>query len=150
MKELGIIALVCVIASILAVSLTVIIFTSILPHHESYGGSPSGISYIKGVTKSNGYYDISLLIPSVSNVTASERLDNFGINQISQEDLPDLIIHINGTAVDTSNPLRYNLKSCDSLQINLIVPCTNYASGSTINVCLWGDPILWSEPVVLQ
>lgn len=150
MKNLSIIALVCVIVSVLTTSLTIVMFSSILPSHESRGGSLSGISYVKGVTKSNGYYNISLLIPNVSNVTSSERLDNFGINQMSQEDLPDLIIYINGTAVDTSNPLRYNLKSCDSLQVNLMVPCTDYASGSTINVCLWGDPMLFGEPVVLQ
>ena len=148
MKKSNLIALVCVIAAIGAISLSLVTLASI-NRYESNGyvdshSSDSDFPYVQGVTKSNGYYNISL---AFSNVTDPIRLDNILINPNSQENVTDLTIYVNGTTVNTY-PLSY-LHSGDSLQVNLTLPCTEYASGSTISLCVMGDCIGCGEGVVL-
>ena len=75
--------------------------------------------------------------PVNSSLTFSHVVQNFGIDGVAQEYIPNMAIYLNGTAQDVSAPLRYNLGSNDSLEINLILPCTGYPS-ATVNVCEWG------------
>ncbi len=137
MKKSNIIALACIIASIGAISLSLISLAIILPHNESSGYDNSysiDLPVLQSVTKSNGYYNISLGFSSVIN---SERLDNILVNPNSPETATDVTIYVNGTAMNTY-PLSY-LKAGDSLQVNLTLPCTEYAPGSTISLCVMGD-----------
>ena len=150
LKKSKIIALVCIIAAIGAVCSSVVTFAAI-SQHESHGGSyvnshSSDCPCFQGVTKSNGYYNISL---AFSNVTDPERLDNILINPNSQENISDLTFYLNGTAVNAPNPATYNLNSGDSLEVNFTVPCAEFASGSTMSVYVVGDSFGWGTEVVL-
>jgi hypothetical protein len=149
-KKSNIIALVCIIAAIGAVSLSVVSFAAINQnesHGESYGDSHSlDLPHFQGVTKSNEYYNISL---AFSNVTDPERLDNILINPNSQENITDLTFHLNGTTVIPPNPASYNLESGDSLQVNITVPCNEFTSGSTMMIWVMGDHFGWNTGVVL-
>jgi hypothetical protein len=149
-KKSNIIALVCIIAAIGVVSLSVVTFAAI-NQNETRGGSyvnshSSDFPHFQGVTKSNGYYNISL---AFSNVTDPERLDNILINPNSQENITDLTFYLNGTTVNAANPASYNLKSGDSLQVNFTVSSTEFTSGSTMLVYVMGDNFGWNTGVVL-
>jgi hypothetical protein len=130
-----------------AFSLSIVSLAFIFPHRESNGfgdSHSSDLPYVQGVTKSNGYYNISL---AFSNITDPVRLDNILINPNSQKDITNLTIYLNGTTVNTY-PLR-QMQSGDSLQISLKLPCNEYASGSTIYLYVMGDCIGCGEEVVL-
>jgi hypothetical protein len=144
-KKSPFIALICI---IVAIGLSFLTLASI-NRNESYGhgdSHSSDLPYLQGVTKSNGYYNISL---AFSNVADPVRIDNILINPQSQESITDTIFYLNGTTVDAADPVRCNLKSGDSLQINLTLPCTKHASGSTITLCVIGNPIGYNTEVVL-
>jgi hypothetical protein len=146
-KKSNLIVLACVIASIGALSLSIVSLASILPRQEysGYGDSHSSdLPYLQGVTKSYGYYNISL---AFSNVTDSERLDNILVNPNSPETVTDLTIYVNGT-IANKYPFSY-LQSGDSLQVNLTLLCTAYASGSTLYLCVMGDTFGCGREVVL-
>lgn len=149
MEKSNIIALVCIIASIGAISLSLVSFAGILPRNEANGyvdSHSSDLPHFQGVTKSNGYYNISL---AFSNVTDPERLDNILINPNSPEDITDLTFYLNGTTVNAPDPASYSLKSGDSLQVNFTFPCTEFTSGSTVLVYVMGDHFGWGTGVVL-
>lgn len=76
-------------------------------------------------------------------------MDNIIINPNSQENITDLTFYLNGTTVKAPDPASYNLKSGDSLQVNLTVPRTEFTSGSTIVICVMGDHFGWNKGVVL-
>ena len=119
----------CIIMAIGTTSLLVATLGEI-KRYESSGyvdSHPSDLPYIQGVTKSNGYYNISLAFSDVSDLI---RLDNILVNPNSQEDTTDPTIYVNGTAVNTY-PLS-SLQSGDSLQVNLTLPCNEHASGIII------------------
>ncbi len=99
-----------------------------------------------GVTKNNGYYNISL---AFTNVTDSETLDNILINPQSSKTVTDSTFYLNGTAINQQDPVGCNLKSGDSLQINLTLPCTDFPSGSTITLEVMGNCFGCSKAVVL-
>jgi hypothetical protein len=148
-KKSKLIALVCIIAAIGAICSSVVTF-AVFGQHESQVGSSvnrsSDYPVFQGVTKSNGYYNISL---AFSNVYDPERLDNIVINPNSQENITGLTFYLNGTAVAPPNPASYSLKSGDSLQVNFTVPCSEFASGSTMLVYVVGDSFGWNTEVVL-
>jgi hypothetical protein len=149
MKKSKMLASVCIIAAIGAVCSSVVTFAALSQHESQVGSSvnrSSDYPYFQGVTKSNGYYNISL---AFSKVYDSERLDNIIINPNSQENITGLTFYLNGTAVVAPNPASYNLKSGDSLQVNFTVPCSEFASGSTMLVNVVGDSFGWNTEVVL-
>jgi hypothetical protein len=111
---------------------------------NGYGDSHSSdIPIIQGVTKSNGYYNISL---AFSNVADPIRLDNILIDPNTQEKFTPTF-YVNGTAVSTY-PLGL-LKRGDSLQVNLTVPCSECASKSSLYLCVMGDTIGCGREVML-
>lgn len=128
------------------------------------GVPPINTDYIQSVVKSNGDYNISILYPSglntsetypylkPGNTTGFNIVENYGLNGVAQEEIPDLAIYINGTAQNVSAPLRFYLAFNNSLHVNLIVPCTSYAAGSTMNVCTWGGANgegMWGQSIKL-
>lgn len=135
MKKLNNAAWVCVIVAVVAVSLSVVAFGGINCCESSGYVDPhsSVIPSVQGVTKSNGYYNISL---AFSNVSDPVRLDNILINPHSSGDAPNSTIYVNGTAVNTY-PLS-SLNSGDSLQVNLTIPTAGYDS-RTVYLCIMGD-----------
>ena len=142
-------ALVCIIAAIGAVCSSVVTFAALSQHEYHVGSSvnrSSDYPVFQGATKGNGYYNISLAFSDVYN---SERLDNILINPNSQENVTGLTFYLNGTAVAPPNPPSYDLKSGDSLQVNFAVPCSEFASGSTMLVYVVGDSFGWNTQVVL-
>jgi hypothetical protein len=141
--------IVCILVSIAAFGLTLVSLACILNRHESYGqgdSHSSDLPYVQGVTKSNGYYNISL---AFSKVADPIRLDNILVNPHSEEPIKDLTFYLNGTAVNVEDPARYSLKSGDSLQVNLTLPCTEFAAGSAVYLCVMGDSIGCGLEVVL-
>ena len=150
MKDLAVkgsrlIAFVCFAAAICFVSLSVLTL-DILNRHESSGyvdSRSSDFPIVQDVTKSNGYYNISL---EFSNVANPIRLDNVLINPNSQEDF-NPTIYVNGTIVKTY-PLS-SLKSGDSVQVNLTLPCSECASKSSLYLCVMGDSFGCGKEVTL-
>jgi hypothetical protein len=62
------------------------------------------------------------------------------INPNSDDAVAGLKGYINGTAVNGENPVFSSLiNKGDSLQVNLLIPCTDFSSGTTINVQVLGD-----------
>ena len=155
MKRSKFIALICVVVAISAVaaSLTVadVINPAIHPAIRTEGTPPLEINNVQSITKSNGYYNISVAIPnnSANKTYVYHMVGNLGINQVAQEDIPGLAMYMNGTAITVSAPIRYDLKAGDTAQINMLVPCSLYRSGTTINVVWWGSPEMWGEPIQL-
>lgn len=148
MKRWKIIAM-YIFVSIGAFSLTIVSLGYILPRHVSYGQGDShsaDLPLVQEVTRNNGYYNISL---AFSNVTDPIRLDNILVNPNSDENIKDLTFYLNGTALNAGDPARCNLKSGDSLQVNLTLPCTECASGSKLYLCVIADCIGCGEEIVL-
>ena len=138
-------ALVLVIAATCLLSLTAASLC-ILGRSELNGAAGSNYSdffIVQGVTKSNGYYNISL---AFQNVTDPIRLDNILINPNSQEDFHPTI-YVNGT-IARAYPLG-SLKSGDSLQVNLTLPCSECASKSSLYLCVMGDSFGCGKEVTL-
>jgi hypothetical protein len=109
----------------------------------------SGFTFLRftvysDVTKNSEYYNISL---AFSKVADPIRLDNILVNPNSREDVAKPTICINGTIVSTY-PLGF-LQSGDSLQVNLFLPCTDYASGSSLHLWVTGDCFGCGKEVVL-
>jgi hypothetical protein len=151
LRKLAKIALACFLVLIETFGFT-LVFGIVLSSRYESGGIPdphandSVLPKLQGVTKSNGYYNISL---AFTNVTYRERLDNILVNPNSPEDVTGLIAYLNGTALDAGAPITRFLESGDSLQINLTLPCTEFASGSEIYLCVMGDHFGCGESVVL-
>jgi hypothetical protein len=101
---------------------------------------------LQGVTKNDNYYNVSLLF---SNQAYNQTLNNILINPNSQEKVIGLTAYLNGTAVDSTEPISYTLQQGNSLQVNLVFPCTNFASGTSINIHVIGDTFGCSGFVVL-
>jgi hypothetical protein len=92
---------------------------------------------LAGVSKNNGFYNISL---AFSSVNYSRQLQNILINPNSQGTVADLNGNMNGTVVNAADPVfKYCLKGGDSLQVSLIFPSADFASGTTIDVQVLGD-----------
>jgi hypothetical protein len=145
------IALACLLVLIETFGFT-LVFGAILSSRYESGGVPdphandSVLPVVQGVSKSNGCYNISL---AFVNVTYRERLDNILVNPNSPEDVTGLVAYLNGTALDAGAPIACSLESGDSLQINLTLPCSEFASGSTIYLCAMGDHFGCGKSVVL-
>ena len=136
---------VCVAAALASSFLT----TDILVRHQVAGVPDShsqDLPNLEGVTKNNGYYNITL---AFINVTDSENLDNILVNPQSSKTVIDSTFYLNGTAINPQDPVSCNLNSGDSLQINLTLPCTEFPSGSTITLQVMGNSFGSGKAVVL-
>jgi hypothetical protein len=133
-----VLSLVFVIASIALISWAVFVVAAENGAFVSKGTFwASDCPSLVGVTKSNGNYNISF---AFSSVNYSRQLQNILINPNSQGNVAGLAGCINGTAVNATDPVfKYCLKSGDSLQVSLIFPCADFASGTTIDVQVLGD-----------
>jgi len=138
MKKSKLLSYLFIIASIALISWTVFVVAAENGTFISKGtvwtsDSPSLVA----VAKSKGYYNISL---AFSSVNYSRQLQNILINPNSQGIVPGLTGDINGTAVNGTNPIfTYNLKSGDSLQVSILIPCTDFVSGTILQVQVMGD-----------
>jgi hypothetical protein len=112
----------------------------------------------QSITKSNGYYNISLAI----NVLAPQSLDKLVIGPMnntagsiitSKEEVNSLNMSLNGTAVDTAadmaKQLNYHLNSGDCVQVNFRLPCTEYSSNSTIGVDVFTSQAMYFQEMGL-
>ena len=94
MKRSKFIALICVVVAISAVAASLIVADvinpAIHPAIRTEGTPPLEINNVQSITKSNGYYNISVAIPNnSSNKTyVYHMVGNLGINQAAQEDIP--------------------------------------------------------------
>lgn len=89
-----------------------------------------------GVTKDFDYYNISL---AFSSINYSRELQNIIINPHSEEAVNGLFGYINGTTVKGPNPVfRSFIETGDNLQVNLMVPCEAFNSGTTIELQVFG------------
>ena len=142
------IALICIMCAVAA--LTSSFLTAAYLNHSQSSGIPDSHSkdlpILQGVTKNNGYYNITL---AFTNVTDTETLDNILVNPQSSETVTDSTFYLNGTAINQQTPVSCNLKSGDNLQINLTLPCTEFPSGSTINLEVTGNSFGCGKAVVL-
>ena len=147
MKKSKILSVTFIIASIALISWSLMVLAGVNGAFSSNESSwTSDNPSFQGVTKNDGYYNISL---AFKNVTYAERLDNILINPNSQENVIGLTAYLNGTAVNAPDPVSCNLQKGDSLQVNLVFPCTNFASGTTIHLDVIGDNFGCGGSVVL-
>ena len=150
MRKWSKVALACLLVFIETFGFT-LVFGLVLSPNESGGVldphvNDSVFPKVQGVTKNNGFYNISL---AFINVTYAERLDNILVNPNCPETVKGLVAYLNGTALDEGDPITCKLKSGDSMQINLTVPCTEFASGETLTLCVMGDHFGCGTSVVL-
>lgn len=138
MKNSKVLSFVFVIASIALISWTVFVVAAENGVFISKGTSwTSDSPTLVGVTKSNGYYNISF---AFSSVNYSRQLQNIVINPNNEEAVAGLTGNINGTIVNGTNPVfSYCLKTGDSLQVSLTFPCADFISGTIIDVQVFGD-----------
>ena len=138
MEKSKVLSLVFVIASIALISWTALVVVAENGAFISKGTFwTSDCPSLVGVTKSNGYYNISL---AFSSVNYSRQLQNIVINPNSQGTVTGLTGYINGTVVNATNPVfNYCLKTGDSLQVSIMFPCVAFSSGTTIDVQVFGD-----------
>ena len=138
MKKSSVLSLAFVTASIVLICWTCIVIVGVNGAFSSTPPSwPSSNPSLQGVTKNGGYYNISL---AFTNVTYPERLDNILINPNSPGNVAGLTAYLNGTASNIPNVSEScNLKKGDSLQVNLVFPCSNFTSGSEVYLAVMGD-----------
>jgi len=141
------IALASIIIAVTVISLSIGVIGSINRNeYNGYADSHSpGFPHVQGITKSNGYYNIST---AFSNVQDPIRIDNIIIiNPNNHEDTTNPTIYVNGTAVNMYPLSRLN--SGGSLQVNLTVPTAKYDSGTTLNLYVMGDCFGCGKTIVL-
>lgn len=148
MKKSKILSAVFIIASLALISWTFIVMAGV---NGVFSNNKSGWSSnnpsLQGITKKDDYYNISL---AFSNVTYNERLNGIVIiNSSNHENDINPTAYLNGTAVDATDPVSCNLQRGDSLQVNLVFPCANLDSGTTINIHVMGDIFGCGGSVVL-
>jgi hypothetical protein len=144
------IALCCLLVLVETVGFS-LVFGAVLSHDSSGGGvdpyaHDSVLPVVQGVARSNGFYDVQL---AFINVTYNEQLENILINPHSSEEVAGLIAYLNGTALAAGAPITCSLASGDGVQINLTFPCSEFDSGSTVELCVMGDCFLCGKSVVL-
>jgi hypothetical protein len=145
------VALVCLLIFIGTLSFTLVFAAVLTPGSESSGipdphANDSVLPKVEGITKNNGFYNISL---AFINVTYAENLDNILINPNNSKATTGLVAYMNGTALDESAPIACKLAGGDSMQINLTLPSNEFASGETVNLCVMGEGFGCGIPVVL-
>lgn len=124
------------------ISIAVISWTVVVAAENGFfaGKSTSWISdnpSLVGVTKNDDYYKISL---AFSSVNYTRQLQNIMINPSSNDAVVGLKGYINGTAVNVEKPVfSYLINKNDNIQVDLLVPCADFSSGTTINVQVFGE-----------
>ena len=80
----------------------------------------------QGVAINSGYYNISVSVNAMQSANIQKIIINPADLEGEQanEEISGLSTYLNGTAVSTSNPLNYHIRSGDCLQVNFIVPNT--------------------------
>jgi len=151
MKKPVKIALICLLIFIGTLSFTLVFAAVLTPNHESSGvpdahANDSVLPKLQGVTKNNALYNISL---AFINVTYAENLQNILINPNSSKDVTGLVAYMNGTALAENSPITCKLESGDSMQINLTLPISEFATGETVNLCVMGDGFGSGIPIIL-
>lgn len=77
-------------------------------------------------TKNNDLYNVSLTI----NAFDTQTINKLQLN----ENITGLTTYVNGTSVNTANPLQIKLNSGDLIQVNFTMPCAEYSSVNEIMV----------------
>ncbi len=80
----------------------------------------------KAMTKNNGLYNVSLTISAI----APERINKLQLN----ENITGLTTYVNGTTVNTANPLQIKLNGGDLIEVNFTMPCAEYSSVNDVTV----------------
>ena len=80
----------------------------------------------RALTKNNSLYNISLII----NAFDTETINKLQLN----ENITGLITYVNGTIVNTANPLKIKLNSGDLIEVNFTLPGDEYSSFKEITV----------------
>lgn len=145
------VAWVCLLIFIGTLSFTLVFASVLAPGSESSGipdphANDSVLPKVEGVTKNDGFYNISL---AFINVTYAENLENILINPNNSKAPIGLVAYMNGTALDESAPIACKLEGGDSMQINITLPISEFASGETVNLCVMGEGFGCGLPIVL-
>jgi hypothetical protein len=90
------------------------------PHLEGLQIEP------KIMTKNYSLYNIYLTITAF----APEKISKLQLN----ENVADLTTYVNGTTVNTANPLQIKLNRGDLIEVNFTMPCAEYSSVDEITV----------------
>ncbi|MCW4003389.1 MAG: hypothetical protein NWE95_05700 [Candidatus Bathyarchaeota archaeon] len=148
MKKSKILSTAFIITSIALISWTFIVIAGVNgAFSNNKSGWTSNNPSFESITKNDGYYNISL---AFSNVTYNEKLNGIVIiNSSNHENDINPTAYLNGTAVGATDPISCNLQRGDSLQVNLVFPCANLDSGTTINIHVMGDVFGCGGSVVL-
>jgi hypothetical protein len=149
-------ASVCSIIMISAFSLSIVAMSFVNQYDQMHNGMDLGEETafldFQSITKSNGYYTISLAI----NASAPQSIDKIVIGPMnntagsiitSKKEVNSLHMSLNGTAMDTAadlaKKLNYHLNSGDCVQVTFTLPCTEYASNSTISVTVYTSQAMY-------
>lgn len=93
---------------------------ALIPMREDLNIEPQGIATKGGIC--NISLEINAWFPAIIN--------KLQLNQ----DITGLTTYVNGTTVNTANPLQIKLNEGDFIQVNFTMPCTEYSSICGITV----------------
>jgi hypothetical protein len=126
--------LVCLIIGAITANLAVLSWLTASGNSSSEQGIPNiDFPSWQGVTKSAGYYNVSL---SFSNLTDPLTLTNIFVDPWSIQNYSAPTFYFNGT-LENHFPLTA-LGIGDSLHVSLTFPCSEYASGTNLDVDVVG------------
>jgi hypothetical protein len=80
----------------------------------------------KAMTENSGFYNVYLTI----NAFAPDTINKIQLNK----NMTGLTTYVNGTVVDTANPLQIKLDSGDLIGVNFTMPCPEYSSVNEVSV----------------
>jgi hypothetical protein len=106
--------------------------------------------------KSGKDLNISLTLACDSGCGKALDINEFKVNTISQHNISDLAIYVNGTLIDTSKSPMCKLVRGNHLQVNLVLPSSNgvvssdIENGAQVNVDVITQEAVYYHPIPFQ
>jgi hypothetical protein len=109
----------------------------------------------ENVTLNDSYYNISeAVLNTGATATLLQKFLVYSLTNASEgisatkENSPDMTVYFNGTA-ENWNQLNYNFKSGDNLQVNCLIPSTEYASNTTMSATIYTSQAIYFTEFLL-
>lgn len=138
-------ASVCILVILAAFIFSILAMSFVNQYEQMHNGMDLGQETVlldfQSLTRSNGNYNVCLAINTSTPTTLDKLvigpLNNTAGSIITSKEVNSLNIYLNGTARDMAEPLNYHLNSGDCVQVIFSLPCTEYASNSTVGIAVF-------------
>lgn len=109
-------------------------FTNSLTTQKDLKPLPESLElHVQGVTKNNDFYNVSLSVTNVGpSIAQIDKVQAVKSNAIPYENITDAGVYYDGAqAHGGANIIKYDLGCNGTLQVNFIIPTTEYIPGTT-------------------